>query len=597
MTIPPKIQSTASKPDEPGRDAARRTAWVSGVVCAVVAVLLVANYFQGRAVDPLTSAELAELKGALAQKPLDDGLKQQIRALDLRLRRAYVRHAERGSEGGWLLLGAAAVFMVSIKSALYRKRMPRLAAIVLTPEGERRRAARARWAVACAGGAVGLGGLWLAVESGARLSAEGLAAAAAQESESVPAAEAAPPTPATPYPTEEEWSQNWPRFRGPAGAGVSAYTNVLSAWNGETGENIVWKTAVDVLGPNSPVVWGDRLFITGGNSQRQEVLCYDARDGKLLWQKAATNIVRSSTETPNVAEEDGGYAIATAATDGRRVYAIFANGDLVGFDYAGRQAWATNLGLPDNSYGHSSSLEMFQDRLLVLLDQGEPKDQKSRLRAFDSATGVMAWQTEPRPVPNSWASPICIRTAQGPQVIACGNPWLMAYQASDGKELWRAKVLYGEVTPSPIHAGGLVLAAMESEALSAVRADGSGDVTETHVAWRAEDGLPDICSPVSDGQRVYLVTGMGTVTCYRLADGKKLWEKELELECKTSPSIAGDRLYIWSDSGVCVVLETGDEFKERGRCPLGEEVWASPAFMDGRIYIRGKKHLFCIGKK
>ena len=125
---------------------------------------------------------------------------------------------------------------------------------------------------------------------------------------------------------------------------------------------------------------------------------------------------------------------------------------------------------------------------------------------------------------------------------------------------------------------------------------GQGDVTKTHIAWKAEDGIPDICSPVSDGTYVYLLDSEGLITCYKVDDGKKVYEHELKEPCRASPCIVGDKLYVLSLKGIMHIAQAGPEYKELGKCELGEECFASPAFVDGRIYIRGAKNLYCIGQ-
>jgi outer membrane protein assembly factor BamB len=129
----------------------------------------------------------------------------------------------------------------------------------------------------------------------------------------------------------------------------------------------------------------------------------------------------------------------------------------------------------------------------------------------------------------------------------------------------------------------------------ALKPTGQGDVTKTHIAWKGEDGIPDICSPVSDGTYVYLLDSEGLITCYNVADGKKVYEHELKEPCRASPSLVADKLYILTLKGVMHIAQTGPEYKELGKCELGEECLASPAFVDGRIVIRGAKNLYCIG--
>jgi outer membrane protein assembly factor BamB len=178
-----------------------------------------------------------------------------------------------------------------------------------------------------------------------------------------------------------------------------------------------------------------------------------------------------------------------------------------------------------------------------------------------------------------------------------GVPWVIAYGAKDGMELWRVEGLNNEVTPSPIFAGGLVLAVSPNEKLLAIRPDGRGNTTKTHVAWAAEDNIPDISSPVSNGELVFTLTTPGLLTCYDLKDGKKQWEQDLAAECNASPSIVGDQLCILNSKGGIVVVEATRAYKEIGRTSLDEPVFASPAFLGPEMIVRGNQHLFCLGAK
>jgi outer membrane protein assembly factor BamB len=189
-----------------------------------------------------------------------------------------------------------------------------------------------------------------------------------------------------------------------------------------------------------------------------------------------------------------------------------------------------------------------------------------------------------------------VRGGKEDQIITSALPYVVAYDARKGTELWRAECMDGEVAPSPVFAGGYVLVCNSGAVIAALRPDGLGDVTKTHIAWTAEDGLPDITSPLSNGELVVLLTTDGLLTCYAVADGKLLWEVELEEMFMASPSLAGASLYLTTEKGLTIIGEISREgFKETGRCELGEKVNASIAFADGRLYMRGKKHLWCLG--
>jgi outer membrane protein assembly factor BamB len=286
-------------------------------------------------------------------------------------------------------------------------------------------------------------------------------------------------------------------------------------------------------------------------------------------------------------------AAATVATDGRRVYAMFANGDLGAFTFDGALAWAKHFPTPKNPYGLATSLVTWQDRLVVQFDQGEPDDKLSKISAIDGATGAVVWE-KARAVGASWATPIVFDAAGKAQVVTLAVPWVISYAPQDGAELWRAECLDSEITPSPIFAGGTVFAISPNAKLQALRPDGHGDVTKTHLGWSAEDGIPDITSPVTDGELMFVLSSEGLLTCYDAKDGKKQWDHDFNEKCHASPSIAGKHLYVITNKGVLIVLDVARAFQEVARSPLGEQVFASPAFAQGRIFIRGFQHLFCL---
>jgi outer membrane protein assembly factor BamB len=299
-------------------------------------------------------------------------------------------------------------------------------------------------------------------------------------------------------------------------------------------------------------------------------------------------------EEPLEVMEETGLAAPTVATDGQRVYAIFPTGDLGCFDFKGKKVWEKNLGRPDSAYGYASSLAIYQNTLLIQYDQGGVEDEKSRLIALDGSSGRIAWQKK-RPVANSWSSPTVAHIGEQFQLLTCADPWVIAYNPANGTELWRANYLSGDIASSPIHANGLVFIIEPYSKLVAIKADGKGDVTETHIAWVSEEGGPDICSPVSNGKSIFLLATEGLLESYSVSDGKRLWEKDLEEYFMASPSLVGDKLYLLSDKGIMFIAEVEPEYKELAKCELGEKSHASPAFASGRIYIRGLKNLYCIG--
>ena len=399
------------------------------------------------------------------------------------------------------------------------------------------------------------------------------------------------------WPSAEELAANWPQFRGPGGLGVAPAMDLPEGWNGESGEGILWKKAVSMPGNSSPVVWEQKLFLTGADEKKRAVLCFDTKDGKMLWETEIPGTPESTGEVPKVSQ-DTGFAASTAVTDGRRVYAMFANGDIGAVDFEGKVVWAKSLGLPKNSYGHAASLAMWRDRVIVQFDQGARKDKLSRLIALDGASGEEVWSTA-RDVANSWPSPIVIEHGGVAQIITCADPFVNAYNAEDGTELWRCSCLRQDVGPSPVVAGDILIVANEYPAMTAIRLGGKGDLAEDEdfVLWTAEDNLPDTCSPLVTKEHVYVLASYGYFTCFDVTSGELFWEWESDDTYTSSPTLVGDVVYLFGRESFHVLKPGKEEAEVAAEGSLGEECVTSPAFRDGRMFVRGKEHLFCIGKK
>ncbi len=578
------------------------TAVVSGVFTAVVAGLLVHNYWTIGWGDPLDSPELARMRDQLLEDPKNEDLKEAYRERDLELRRQYFLGQAFSQSGVYLLFGGFVVFLVAVRYAVYSRRTDPV------PKGERetaeeqaREAARGRWAVVLLALAIaGIGVAWAALPPGG-LWASLTAGDAVDDPDGGgnggenDASGAGGKADVGPPPSLDELRRNWPRFRGPDGLGIAYAKAVPATWDGEAGQGVLWKTEVPLSGHSSPVVWGERVFLTGATAQERVLYAFDVDTGAIGWQASVATPDSDRPEPPDPLE-DTGFAAPTVATDGRYVAAVFANGDVACLTCDGRPVWAKGLGVPENMYGHAASVAIWQDVLLVPLDQAAAGDGMSSLVALDLATGREVWRTG-RPVGASWSTPILARTEGGPQVVAAGDPFVAAYDPDSGEALWRAKVLSGDVAASPVFAGGRVYAATAYEKLSAIRPDGRGDVTGTHVVWQAEGEMPDTVSPLADGKRVWVFTTDGLLTCFDATTGDELYMQEFDAVFKGSPTLAGGQVYVVTADGVAVRFAPADEYEELGRAPLGERSTCSPAFVDGRIYIRGVRHLFAIGSK
>ena len=565
--------------------AALATAVVAGIVCALVGGALAVRHLRDTSEHLSTSEEITRLREQYLHSDDPDRraeLAETIRRRDTALRRRHFERLTFTRLGGLVFVGAVAVFLVAAGRAVaLRKRRPH------PPRAEEQAppdvtAPVARWTVvALVAAVVGLG-VFLYAVTGEGFRAEPLEV------------EGAPTLAVGPAPSQDEIVRHWPRFRGPDGNSHSRYTNVPTTWNGASGENVLWKTKVPLPGPNSPVVWGKRVFLSGATRQKREVLCFDADTGKILWRAPVGTPAGSMTEPPEVMEGTS-FAAPTAATDGRYVCAVFANADVGCFTIDGREVWTRNLGRFRNMYGYASSILIYRDTLIIQADEGAPDEGYSRLLALDLRTGRTAWEAR-RPVGGSWATPVIARPDGRLELLTCADPFVMAHNPDDGTELWRAHLLTGDVAPSPVWHDGLAFAVNTGAVLAAIRMGGSGDVTDTRVAWTGEDGLPDIVSPLTDGRIVLLCTTDGFLSAYAVADGRLLWQHEMERRINASPSLVGDRVYLLDAKGVMHILTTADGFKEVGTADLGEPCRASPAFADGRIYLRGSKQLFCVGE-
>lgn len=371
----------------------------------------------------------------------------------------------------------------------------------------------------------------------------------------------------------------WPVFRG--GVGVASHAKAPLTWSGKTGENIRWKAAVPKPSSGSPIVWKNRVFLTGSDAESREVYSFDAETGRLLWRQAL-----KSGPLPKLI--DGvTHADATLATDGERVYAVLATGDVAAFALDGKPAWTRSLGAPRNVYGHASSPVVWPGRVIVPLD-----DQRGgRLVALDAATGETAWEQK-RDVKESWATPIVVHTGARWELVLFGLPAVSAHDPATGKLLWSLKVMdNAEPAPSPAFAGGTVFVVTEHAPMTAVK---PGDAPR--IAWQLEEGqFPDISSPVAAGKHVFMATSTGVVTCLDAATGKTAWTKEFDEGFSSSPIVVGDRVYLTDREGVTLVFRAGDRYEPLARNELGGKVACTPAFPAGRIFIRTERHLYCIG--
>ncbi|MCK5557300.1 MAG: PQQ-binding-like beta-propeller repeat protein, partial [Candidatus Hydrogenedentes bacterium] len=310
----------------------------------------------------------------------------------------------------------------------------------------------------------------------------------------------------------------------------------------------------------------------------------------LVWKRAVENLPGTPGTVPKVGE-DTGYAAPTLAVHGDKAFAIFANGDLVCFDLEGNQRWGLNVGMPDNHYGHSSSLIAYENLLLVQYDHNS----EAKLMAFNIETGKQAWVAPRKRI--SWSSPAYVHTPLGVQLILNSEEDVDAYDPRSGALLWTEQCLSGEVAPSAAFGGSTVFVANEYAVASAIRLETSGGATQTEVVWQWDEILPEVASPVATDERCYIASAMGDIVCLDIETGAKVWSHEFDKGFYSSPIRVGDRIYALDRAGTMHIFKTGPEFELIGSPKLAEPTSATPAYLDGRIYVRTDDYIICIEER
>lgn len=572
------------------RSVAYRALWALGVVAGlfslVVCAFMIVNNLALKTSDPIHAPALKRLVQELKASPQNEALKEQIREMDFLSRRVFFTSQHFNQIGIWLLLGGLGVTAVAFKTlSNYHRRM----AYPDSRDPKDDLASNALWArqsVTVVGLIlVGLA-LSLALPWKSTLDHPPRESAVA----TLPVTEHAPtpptvPTPAAPFrASREERLKHWPSFRGPA-SGHAAVTNLPIQWDGKSGQGILWKTAIPLPGFGSPIVWGDRVFLSGGNERTRAVYGLDVTSGKMLWEKTVPATPTSTGKGPEVSE-DTGYAAPTMATDGDRVFAIFTTGDLVAFDFNGNQVWAQHLGVPVNPYGHSSSLEVFEDSLIVQFDH--KKD--GFVAALDVRTGATRWKTE-RKFGSSWASPALIETGGHTELILVAAAFVTSYDPKTGQELWRLQCLANaDVAPTPLFANGLLYVAADHVKFAAI------DVKTRKVVCENKDEIPGIGTPVASGDFLFAGLGEGSIVCWDAKTCKQVWLQETDDGFYASPIVAGNRVFLFDRTGKMFIFEaSGAAFKLIAQPVMGEETVTTPAIYGESLIYRGVKYLYRIG--
>jgi outer membrane protein assembly factor BamB len=385
------------------------------------------------------------------------------------------------------------------------------------------------------------------------------------------------------------YSENWPAWRGPRGDGTSMEKNVPLKWS-ET-ENVVWKVPVPGKGHASPIVWGDRIFVvTAVEDQDQRVLlCLNRSTGKVIWKRVVLDAPLEKLHALN------SRASSTPATDGEKVYVSFLDQDkmlVAAYDFDGNEVWSVHPGVFSSMHGYCSSPILWKDKVLVNGDH----DGQAYLIALKRTTGETIWKT-PRPnKTRSYCTPIIRHIDGRNQMILSGNLCVASYDPDTGKQHWIIDGPTEQFVASLVYNGELLFmtCGFPDHFLQAIRPDGRGNVTKTHVVWQKDKDCSYVPSPISIGPYFLVVSDSGVATCYEANSGKSLWRERLGPHFSSSLVTANGLAYFLSDKGVMTIVKPGPKFEVVTRSDIGEDMRASPAISNGQMFLRGVKNLYCI---
>ena len=440
------------------------------------------------------------------------------------------------------------------------------------------------------------------------------------------------------------WAANWPNWRGPNGDGtVSDAKNLPETWSTE--KNIKWKRQMPAWSGSTPVVWGDKIFLNSPSEEETKpeaapaptatparkrpgatrglamngpggqdilLLCLSRATGEELWRK--------KYDQGNEIKMKQNMSSPTPVTDGRHVWVVSGNGMVACFDFAGNEKWKFdipkhygNLGV---QFGYGSSPLLLDGKLIFQVLQGTvrrdlPKHEPSFVFALNAGDGKPLWRVE-RPTdaefesPDAYSTPTVLEARGRKEIVVSGGGYVTGHDPATGKELWRGGGLNPNqsknyrVISSPLVRDGMIYAPTRVTPFLAYRAGGSGDITESHLAWKwTEKGAPDVPTPVSDGERLYLADDQGAITCLNAKTGERIYGPEQTGIGRTSasPVLADGKIYLISETAETAVIAAGATFRLISKNPLdGSYTLCTPAIVGSEIILRTGTHLYCISK-
>jgi outer membrane protein assembly factor BamB len=413
---------------------------------------------------------------------------------------------------------------------------------------------------------------------------------------------------------------NWPQWRGPQGTGLSAESGLPREWSEEG--SVIWKLKLPEWGTSTPAIWGDALFVTAHQGDDLLLLSISKKSGRIDWTRKVGSEAapRMPLRIKNPEERRAqrfhqvhNYASPSPVTDGERVVVHFGNGELAAYDFSGNRKWSRNLAVDHGPYtiwwGHANSPVLHGDLVISvcmqdsLADLGGPVS-PSYLVAHDKRTGEERWKTLRKTQAtaeqcDSYTTPVFHRTAGGVEMVVIGGNQLDGYDPATGKQLWFLPGITGNrtITGAVVAEDRAYCTIGMHGAFLSVKLGGRGELPRESIAWKEEKATPDSPSPLITGGLVFLVTDGGIASCLDARSGKLHWRERLGGDFRASPIAAEGKIYCVNMAGVTSVLAASPTFEKLAENTLADEVIASPAVSEGRLFIRGRRSLYSLGKR
>ena len=398
-------------------------------------------------------------------------------------------------------------------------------------------------------------------------------------------------------------AENWPNWRGPTRDGVSVETNLPVEW--DTERNVAWKLAMPDWTGSTPIVWEDRIFLSVADGRNLELWCIDRNTGQPVWKRLLGN--------GNHREHKQNMSSPSPVTDGERVWVMTGTGILKAFDFEGEELWMRDIsrdyGAFGLNWGYASSPLLHAEALYVQVLHGMRTDDPSYVLRIAGDTGETVWRQE-RPTqavresPDSYTTPTLVRNGAAVEIVVTGGDAVTGHDPDTGRELWRADGLNPRrrrgyrIVASPVVRDGLIFAPSRVRPMLALRPGGRGDVLDSHVVWRTDNG-PDVPTPVTDGEYVYIVNDQGIVYVHEARTGTLVYGRQ-RIQRGTysaSPVLADGKIYVTNEAGLTTVFRTGPRFEVVAQNALDDYCLSSPAISNGQIFIRTAGYLYAIGQR